>query len=287
MPPTPLQLAIPSPEHCSSAQSPYEFASTWHPCQWLMRAGRLYRLGRSILGRSFIACLNAAAALSDLPTSPEDAPQPPPPHLRSEPPELQSQPAQATPAVSWRQGPYHRVRHLRSSTACTARSTNFATAVRTVRLNSSLISGGVSGRTATGCCVGMLPPGQPQIGNLIPAGCLQLAAGAHAGHEAVQPHAQQRAWMVGRRSQHFSIRLHSQLYPSSLDRASTNSATNRRGDEGQAHRVSAVTAKCSRFISRGIAILPVPTDIECGLMRLSQGCASLLLFSTGDRRIAY
>ena len=59
----------------------------------------------------------------------------------------------------------------------------------------------------------MLPPGQPQIGNLIPAGCLQLAAGAHAGHEAVQPHAQQRAWMVGRRSQHFSIRLHSQLYP--------------------------------------------------------------------------
>ena len=51
-----------------------------------------------------------------------------------------------------------------------------------------------------GIVVGMLPPGQPQVRYLVPAGRLQLPARAHPGHEeelAVQPHAQQRTWMVG------------------------------------------------------------------------------------------
>ena len=59
----------------------------------------------------------------------------------------------------------------------------------------------------------MLPSCQPEVGDLIPASCLQLAAGAHVGHEAVQPHTQQCTWMVGRRSQQFSIRLHTQFCP--------------------------------------------------------------------------
>ena len=47
-----------------------------------------------------------------------------------------------------------------------------------------------------GVVVWMLPPGQPQIRYLVLAGRLQLPAGAHPGHEAVQPHAQQRTRMV-------------------------------------------------------------------------------------------
>ena len=48
-----------------------------------------------------------------------------------------------------------------------------------------------------GIVVGMLPPGQPQVRYLVPAGRLQLSARAHTGHEAIQPHAQQCTRMVG------------------------------------------------------------------------------------------
>ena len=64
-----------------------------------------------------------------------------------------------------------------------------------------------------GVVVRMLPPGQPQVRYLVPAGRLQLPARAHPGHEAVQPHAQQRTWMVGWRSQHLPVYLHPKLPP--------------------------------------------------------------------------
>ena len=44
-----------------------------------------------------------------------------------------------------------------------------------------------------GVVIGMVPAGQPQVWYLVPAGRPQLAAGAHVGHETVQPHAQQGA----------------------------------------------------------------------------------------------
>ena len=107
----------------------------------------------------------------------------------------------------------------------------------------------------------MLPPGQPQVGDLIPASCLQLAAGAHVGHEAVQPHTQQCTWMVGRRSQWFSIRLHTQFCPVLPVQRITNSATNRAGwSRGtSSSRVGGNSQACSRFISRrGICYPPTP-----------------------------
>ena len=61
--------------------------------------------------------------------------------------------------------------------------------------------------------VRMLPPGQPQVRYLVPAGRLQLPARAYPGHETVQPHAQQRTWMVGWRSQHLPVYLHPKLPP--------------------------------------------------------------------------
>ena len=51
-----------------------------------------------------------------------------------------------------------------------------------------------------GAVVRMLPPGQPQVRYLVPAGCLQLPARPHPGHEAVQPDAKQRTRVVYRRS---------------------------------------------------------------------------------------
>ena len=64
-----------------------------------------------------------------------------------------------------------------------------------------------------GVVVRMLPPGQPQVRYLVPAGRLQLPARAYPGHETVQPHAQQRTWMVGWRSQHLPVYLHLKLPP--------------------------------------------------------------------------
>ena len=64
-----------------------------------------------------------------------------------------------------------------------------------------------------GVMVRMLPPGQPQVRYLVSAGRLQLPARAHPRHEAVQPHAQQRTRMVGRRSQRITLYIHSKLRP--------------------------------------------------------------------------
>ena len=76
-----------------------------------------------------------------------------------------------------------------------------------------------------GVVVRMLPPGQPQVRYLVPAGRLQLPARAYPGHETVQPHAQQRTWMVGWRSQHLPRLSPPQAPPRhSRSKASTNSA---------------------------------------------------------------
>ena len=50
-----------------------------------------------------------------------------------------------------------------------------------------------------GAVVRMLPPGQPQVRYLVPAGCLQLPARPHPGREAVRPDAKQRTRVVYRR----------------------------------------------------------------------------------------
>ena len=68
-------------------------------------------------------------------------------------------------------------------------------------------------RTSTGCCGPDAATRSPQVRYLVPAGRLELAARAHPGHEAVQPHAQQRTWMVGWRSQHLPVYLHPKLPP--------------------------------------------------------------------------
>ncbi len=62
-----------------------------------------------------------------------------------------------------------------------------------------------------GIVVGMLPPGQPQVRYLVPAGRLQLSARAYTGHEAVQPHTQQCARMVGWRSHRVTFYVHAKL----------------------------------------------------------------------------
>ena len=59
----------------------------------------------------------------------------------------------------------------------------------------------------------MLPPGQPQEGNLVTAGCLQFPARAHVAHESVQPHAQQSPGMIGRRPKVVSIYLDAKFSP--------------------------------------------------------------------------
>ena len=63
-----------------------------------------------------------------------------------------------------------------------------ATAVRTVRSNK--LPHGLPMpfvEPPQGIVVGMLPPGQPQVRYLVPAGRLQLSARAHTDHEAVSP----------------------------------------------------------------------------------------------------
>ena len=48
---------------------------------------------------------------------------------------------------------------------------------------------------------------------VLPECCLQLPARAYPGHEAVQPHAQQCARVVRRRSQRITVYLHAKLRP--------------------------------------------------------------------------
>ena len=101
---------------------------------------------------------------------------------------------------------------------------------RTVRLNSFLILWAVLlVEPPQRVVIGMLPSGQPKVGYLIPAGRLQLAAGAHAGHESVQPHAQQRTGMVGWGSEWSPSGCTPNSVQPSPSSASTNSATNHPG----------------------------------------------------------
>ena len=61
--------------------------------------------------------------------------------------------------------------------------------------------------------VGVLPPCQPQAGQLVAAGRLKLAAGADVGHEAVEPHAQQRARMIDGRTHRLPVQVHAEFGP--------------------------------------------------------------------------
>ena len=61
--------------------------------------------------------------------------------------------------------------------------------------------------------VGVLPARQPEAGQLVAAGRLELAAGADVGHEAVEPHAQQRARVVGGSAHRLPVEVHAQFGP--------------------------------------------------------------------------
>ena len=64
-----------------------------------------------------------------------------------------------------------------------------------------------------GVVVGTLIPAQPHVGQLLPAGRLQLAGGAHSGHEAVEPDPKEHPGVVGRRPTLLSLWADPQLLP--------------------------------------------------------------------------